>query len=332
MKEAFFKDIRLKMFLDGEIISLRDTIRKGILDGLWDMKIGDKVFIKSENLKIPDSIEFSDRVELYRPGILQPPKPRDIEIYAHVMSSKDMKKPVRLGWKATGALNIKIYEKGEIIPQDFLPRDEYTTEISETTTFKIVADYGDGEILEKETTAFLGASDNQSVNYDIVKNTKKAFSREESAPIFAVKPPTFECEGTVNSSFVKLSDFIKDHKPSGINEIEISVTEPIDYRKLFTAIPLVSKFPLYINHIATISLQEQFVRLEYQGPEKGFKAFQGALNNLLHNPQVKADLLLKLEFKFSSPIIVEGVEIGDIKKALERNPVDNLNLVAKFSY
>ena len=332
MKEAFFKDISLKMFLDGEIISLRDTIRKGILDGLWDMKIGDKVFIKSENLKIPDSIEFSDRVELYRPGILQPPTPRDIEIDAQVMSSKDMKKPVRLGWKATGALNIKIYEKGEIIPQDFLPRDEYTTEISETTTFKIVADYGDGEILEKETTAFLGASDNQSVNYNTIKNTSGGFIREESAPIFAVKPSTFDHAGTVNSSFVKLSDFIKDHKPSGINEIQISVTEPIDYRKLLTIIPLVSKFPLYINHIATISLEDQFVRLEYQGSEKGFKPFQVTLNHLVSTPEVKAELLLKIEFKFPSPIMVEGVEIGDIKKALERNPVNNLNLVAKFSY
>lgn len=129
-----------------------------------------------------------------------------------------------------------------------------------------------------------------------------------------------------------MSDFINDNKPVGIQEIEISVTESMDYRKLFTAIPLVAKLPLYINHTATISLEEQFLRLEYQGPEKGFKVFQGVLNSFLNNPQVKADLLLKLEFKFLSPIMVEGGEIRDLKKALERNPVDNLNLVAKVTY
>jgi hypothetical protein len=74
------------------------------------------------------------------------------------------------------------------------------------------------------------------------------------------------------------------------------------------------------------------VRLEYQGSEKGFKPFQVTLNHLVSTPEVKAELLLKIEFKFPSPIMVEGVEIGDIKKALERNPVNNLNLVAKFSY
>ncbi|QNP28848.1 ATP-binding protein [Cylindrospermopsis curvispora] len=334
MKEAFFKDVSLKMFLDGEISKLRETIRNGILDGSWDMKIGEKVFIKAENLKVPDSIEFSEGVELYRPGILELPKPREIEISAQVMFSKDMKKPVRVGWRASGGLKVQMYENGKIIDKEFRPRDEYSTEIGETTIFKIVVDYGNGEILEKETTAFIGRGGNEGERYgdSTRKTTVGGFSAAESGSIFAVKPLIFSYAGTVNSSFVKLSDFIKDNKPAGIQEIEISVTEPMDYRKLFTAIPLVAKLPMYINHIATISLEEQFLRLEYQGPEKGFKVFQGVLNSFLNNPQVKADLLLKLEFKFLSPIMVEGGEIRDLKKALERNPVDNLNLVAKVTY
>ncbi|WP_258316376.1 hypothetical protein [Cylindrospermopsis raciborskii] len=162
--------------------------------------------------------------------------------------------------------------------------------------------------MEKETRAFIGGGGNEGERYgdSTRKTTVGGFSAAESGSIFAVKPLTFSCAGTVNSSFVKLSDFIKDYKPAGIQEIEISVTEPMDYRKLFTAIPLVAKLPLYINHTATISLEEQFLRLEYQGPEKGFKVFQGVLNSFLNNPLVKADLLLKLEFKFLSPIMVEG--------------------------
>ena len=56
-------------------------------------------------------------------------------------------------------------------------------------------------------------------------------------------------------------------------------------------------------------------------------------------PDIKGDKPVKIsfsfkkvEFKFLSPIMVEGGEIRDLKKALERNPVDNLNLVAKVTY
>ena len=67
---------------------LRDTIRYGLHDGDWDMKVGEKVYIKTDNKSsLPETIEFSDRMILYRRGILQPPEPRVIELNAQVMSN-----------------------------------------------------------------------------------------------------------------------------------------------------------------------------------------------------------------------------------------------------
>ena len=42
---------------------LRETIGKGLKMGNWDMKAGDKLFIKTADsmLTLPETIEFSDR-------------------------------------------------------------------------------------------------------------------------------------------------------------------------------------------------------------------------------------------------------------------------------
>jgi hypothetical protein len=61
---------------------------------------------------LPESIEFSDRFILYRRGILQPPEPRVIELNAQVMPSTETEKPVRVRWKAKGALKTNLYQKG----------------------------------------------------------------------------------------------------------------------------------------------------------------------------------------------------------------------------
>ena len=331
LKETFLKDLSLNIFLDGEISKLRETIRTGILNGSWDMKIGEKVFIKTDDLKIvlPDSIEFSERIELYRRGILQPPKPREIELNAQVMPSTDKLKPVRLRWKASGALTIKLYQENtEINDRVFRPSDEYETSITQTTIFKIVVDYGNEEIVEKETKASI-----------IIYGTGTYGTGGTSSPgvaepgsLFAVKPETFNAEGTYNSVFTQLADFIKDNQAEGIELLEISVAEVMDYRKLLTAFPLLMKLPLQIDQTASITLGEQFIRLEYQGPYKGFNSFQNTLNTLLGSKDVKADVFLKLEFKFLSPILPEGTEISNIKSTLNRNPVDRLNLMAKVTY
>ncbi|MEA5531268.1 DUF499 domain-containing protein [Dolichospermum sp. UHCC 0684] len=326
LKETFAKDLSLNIFLDGEISKLRETIRAGILDGSWDIKIGEKLFIKTDDHKIvpPDSIEFSERIELYRRGILQPPKPREIELNAQVMPSTDKLKPVRLRWKASGALTIKLYQENtEINDRVFRPSDEYETSITQTTIFKIVVDYGNEEIVEKETKASI-------ITYGTGGTSSPGVA--EPGSLFAVKPETFNAEGTHNSVFTQLADFIKDNKAEGIELLEISVAEVMDYRKLLTAFPLLMKLPLQIDQTASITLGEQFIRLEYQGPYKGFNSFQNTLNTLLGSKDVKADVFLKLEFKFLSPILPEGTEISNIKSALNRNPVDRLNLMAKLTY
>ena len=331
LKETFAKDLSLNIFADAEISKLRETIRTGILDGSWDIKIGEKLFIKTDDNKIvpPDSIEFSERIELYRRGILQPPKPREIELNAQVMPSTDKLKPVRLRWKASGALTIKLYQENtEINDRVFRPSDEYETSITQTTIFKLVVDYGNEEIVEKETKASI-------ITYGTgTYGTGRTSSPGVAEPgsLFAVKPETFNAESTHNSVFTQLADFIKDNQAEGIELLEISVAEVMDYRKLLTAFPLLMKLPLQIDQTASITLGEQFIRLEYQGPYKGFNSFQNTLNTLLGSKDVKADVFLKLEFKFLSPILPEGTEISNIKSALNRNPVDRLNLMAKLTY
>ena len=132
--------------------------------------------------------------------------------------------------------------------------------------------------------------------------------------------------------FNELSDRIQDHQVQGIQSLEISVGQVMDYRKLMTVFPMLIKLPLQIDQTATITVNEQFIRLEYQGPVKGFQSFQGAVNTLLSSPDVKADVSLKLVFEFSSPVQPNGAEISNIKVALNRNPVDRLNLTAKVTY
>lgn len=72
----------LNILLDAEVPKLRDTIRKGLQEGNWDMKVGSKIYICSKDGRqdVPDMIEFSDRMELYRRGILKLPEPRVIEL------------------------------------------------------------------------------------------------------------------------------------------------------------------------------------------------------------------------------------------------------------
>jgi Protein of unknown function (DUF499) len=332
LREAFAKDLSLNILLDADISKLRDSIRQGLQMGQWDMKVGDKLFIKSDDGKftLPDTIEFSDRMVLYRRGILQPPKPREIELNAQVMTSTDALKPVRIRWKASGALTIKLYQDGNLIPGDFRPSDEYEVAINITTNFKIVADYGNGEVVEKETQASILTYGNGTPRTPNGK--EKIDDSWNDLSLFQAKPEEFNLDGSLERVFNELSDRILDYKVQGVRSLEISVSQVMDYRKLMTALVLFAKLPLQIDQTATISTGEQFVRLEYQGALKGFQSFQAAVNALLNTNDVKADVSLKLEFKFSSPIEPNGSEISNIKSALNRNPVERLNLLVKVTY
>ncbi|HEY9769959.1 MAG TPA: DUF499 domain-containing protein [Coleofasciculaceae cyanobacterium] len=347
LRDAFAKDLSLNILLPGELTTLRETIRNGLQDGQWDLKIGDKVYIKTDGtLTFPDTIEFSDRFILYRRGILQPPEPRVIELNAQVMSNSETEKPVRIRWKAKGALKISLHQDGTLItqrglqaaepasadsPSEFRPSDEYETKIRANTIFRLVADYGNGETAEQETKAIVAQSGRVKAtggNYD------PGNDHEITGSIFEHRSPLIELDGTVNKVFNDLADLIGDRKIKEIKSLEISVDQVIDYRKLGTTIPLLSRFPVTIEQTSMLqTVDDQFVKLEYQGQVKGFQSFFGTINGLLNNPATQANVNLKLIIDFGDqPIASEGSELNTIQQALNRNPVERISFSAEVKY
>ena len=333
LKDAFAKDLNLNILLDAEISLLRDTIRQGLQDGHWDMKVGEKVYIKTdEKSSLPESIEFSDRMILYRRGILQPPEPRVIELNAQVMSNSALEKPVAVRWKAKGALKTNLYCDGELLSNEFRPSDEYKTEITQTTSFRLVADYGNAETAEQQTQAVISLTGNSVKEKNgSVYNVSEQNAR--TANLFNYQSPIIELDGTVNKVFTGLIDLCGDRKVKEIESIEISVDKLLDYRKLGTAIPLLNRFTLKIDQIATIQAgDDQFVRLEYQGQMKGFQSFFNTINGLLNSPEAQADVNLKLIIDFEPGITPQSKELNDIHQALKRNAADRISLNAKVKY
>jgi hypothetical protein len=212
---------------------------------------------------------------------------------------------------------------GNLVSGEFRPRDEYAAQITQTTTFKIIADYGNSEVAEAETQVKIA-------NYGT--RTPSAPGGKEPGGLFQTKPTEVDLDGSLDVVFNKLSDRIHDYKVKGITYLDLCVSQVMDYRKLMTALPLLMKLPLQIDQTATITAGDQFVRLEYQGAVRGFQSFQAAINTLLSSADVKADVSLKLVFEFSSPVSPDGTEIATIKQALNRNPVDRLNLTVKVTY
>ena len=327
LKEAFSKDLGLNLFVDHENENLRKTIRQGILDGQWDAKMGDRVYIKVGDAPVvpPETIEFSDRLVLYRRGILEIPKPREIQFDAQVMLSTQLNKPVRIRWKASGALNVKLYRDGQLIATNRLPSDEWEEEISQTVTYRVEADYGEGEKVAQETKA--------RINYPTSGGVSSSVADQGfQGDLLKVKPEHFVENGSVNAVFNTLRDRIHDDKISAIERIELSVSEVIDYRRISTAIPILMRFTMEITQAVTMQTGDQFVRLEYQGDLKGFKSFSTPTEAFLANPDVRADVSLKIVFKFPVPVLPQGVEIKAIEQALKRNPVDRLHFTAKILY
>ncbi len=354
LKDAFAKDLNLNILLDAEMALLRDTIRQGLQDGHWDLKIGEKVYIKSEQdaptpqdartaqdarTPIPETIEFSDRFILYRRGILQPPEPRVIELNAQVMqvgqasslSNSETEKPVRVRWKAKGALTVSLYQDGTLIPGEFRPSDEYETTVTKTTVFKVFANYGNGETAEQETQAVISTNGSRAKELTGEYNPS-GNDNSSTGTIFDFQPPIIELDGTVNKVFTNLIDLCGDRKVREIESLEISVSQLMDYRKLGTAIPLLNRFSLQIDQTVTIQTGDQFVRLEYQGQIKGFQSFFSTINGLLNSPEAQADVNLKLIIDFESGISPQSKEFNDIHQVLKRNPAERISLNAKVKY
>lgn len=338
LREAFAKDLSLNILLDAEVSKLRDTIRTGLTAGQWDLKVGvsaaplkeARLFIKTDDgkLTLPETIEFSERMMLYRRGILQPPEPREIELSAQVMPGSGVDKTTRVRWRAKGALAIALYQDGAVVGGEFRPSDEYEGTIQRTTLIRVVADYGNGEIAEAETQATVTPVG--SGIYSVGTGSKS--TANEQTGIFQVKPNSFDLEGTPNSVFNSLSDRVSDHKVKGIAALELNVGQVVDYRKLGTTLPLLTRFPMQIEQTVTIQTGDQFVRLEYQGPMRGFQSFFTPTNALLNNQDVRANVAIKLLFEFNSPVVPGGTEINAISQALSRNPVERMNLTAKVTY
>jgi Protein of unknown function (DUF499) len=326
LREAFAKDLGLNLFVEHEISNLRSTIRQGLVEGQWDLKVGDRVYIKTDDAPVvpPDMLEFSDRMVLYRPGNLEAPKPREIQLNAQVMPSTQTNKPVQLRWKASGALSVKLYRDGQILVSDRLPSDEYGDEISQTVTYRVEADYGEGEIIAHETKAKI-------TQYPTGGGGAGSVA-ERSGALFDYKPDRLIEKGSVNAVFNNLRDRVDDGKVAGIEQLELEVSEVIDYRRISTALPILMRFPMSIEQVVTMNLAEQFVRLEYQGNVKGFQSFATPINAFLSNPEVRAEVALRIIFEFVTPVLPKGPEMQAIEQALGRNPVDRLHLTAKVLY
>jgi Protein of unknown function (DUF499) len=325
LRESFSKDLSLNMLLDAEVSRLRDTIRKGLEMGQWDLKMGDRLFIKVEgtSLVLPEIIEFSERVELYRRGILQPPEPREIELSAQLMPGGGTERSVQVRWRARGALMVALYQDDDLVPGEFRPSDEYSAVIQKTTRFRVVADYGKGETAEKET---------QSVIYS-GGAVEPAPNGADQPGIFGIKPERFDWEGTPNSVFNELGDRVQDFKILGVRKLELSVGQVMDYRKLGTTLPLLAKFSsMQIEQLVTVQTGEQFARIEYQGTMRGFQSFFTPTNALLTAPEAQANVFMRLVFEFAEPVPPTGKEMTDIQQALGRNPVERLNLGVEVTY
>lgn len=329
LREAFAKDLGLKFLIDAEISLLRESIREGLIQGQWDIKMGEKLSIKTDEgvLNLPDTIEFSHRLELYRRGILQPPEPREIELNAQIISGNNTEKTVRVRWKAKGALSVKLFQDNAEIPSLFRPSDDYETIINQDTVFKAIADYGNGDIEEKSVTVTLSKG---------VKEKAGNYEVENSSLIPEIKPTQFEKEGTVNGTFNEFKDFCADNKVQGIKTLEIAVSSVMDYRKIGTSLSLLNRpnYTLTVDQMVMVNVQGQFIRLEYQGDTRGFSSFFSPLNSVLNSPEAQkgGQIYLKLTFEFKETVKPEGTEIHNIHQALSRNPVERLKLRVNVSY
>ncbi|MEG4507603.1 DUF499 domain-containing protein [Microcoleus sp. F6_B4] len=330
LRDAFAKDLSLNILLDAEVSMLRETIREGLKKGNWDLKVGERLFIKTDDsvLALPETIEFSDRMTLYRRGILEPPAPKEVELSAQLMPSADATKPVRVRWKAKGALTVSLYQNDSLVPGNFFPSDEYQATVVNNTIFRVVADYGNGETAEKATNVNL----NSQVS-TVRDSGNSAYVVEGLQPsLWEAKPQIIESDGTINKVFAELGDRISDYKVQGIEVLELSVDRVMDYRKLGTAISILQRWQPQIDQTATIQTGDQFVRLEYQGAFRGFQSFFSTINSLLNSPDAQGDVSLKITLEFKPALPANASDINSIKQTLDRNPVERLNLMARVIY
>jgi hypothetical protein len=106
----------------------------------------------------------------------------------------------------------------------------------------------------------------------------------------------------------------------------------VDYRKMGTTLPLLTRYPFDVEQVVTLQTGSQFVRLEYQGDVRGFQSFFSTINGLLNQSETQAHLMLKIVFRFDPPVAADGQEMQGLQQALNRNPVERMNLRVRVEY
>ncbi|MBT9313800.1 ATP-binding protein [Leptothoe kymatousa] len=331
LREQFAKDLGLNILLDVEVSKLRDTIRRGLTEGHWDMKVGEQLYIKTEGatLTAPTQLEFSERMELHRRGILKPPEPRVIELSAQVIKGGDEHK-VEVRWRAKEALKVSLYQGQELLGDTYLPSDAYEGTIGQTTEFRLVADYGNGETAEESTTAVIYAPGTGPIP-PTWQDGGGSYGGVGQGSILT-RPKQLQLTGSLNKVFNDLADRIQDDKIRCFEQMSIAVDQVVDYRKLGTTLPLLVRYSFDIEQFVTVQTGQQFVRLEYQGDVRGFQSFFSTLNGLLNQPESQATLTLKIMFKFEPAIAADGSELKALQQALQRNTLDRVILNATVDY
>lgn len=330
LREQFAKDLGLNMLLDAEVAKLRDTIRRGLQEGQWDMKMGDLLFIKTDTLPpMPETIEFSERMELYRRGLLKPPEPRVIELDAQVLAGGSEERTVQVRWRAREAMKVSLYQDGQLVEpdRDFMPSDSYECNITRTTQFRLAAEYGSGETAEQAVTAVVyTAGGVPPVN---VNEGRGGYGNQGT---LLDQPTQWDQDGSPNKVFNDLSDWLSDRQVKAITGMDLTVADVVDYRKMGTSLPLLVRYDIEVEQFITIQTGQQFVRLEYQGDVRGFQSFFSTINGLLNQPETQATLNLKIKFKFDPAIAPNSPELKALQQALSRNPVERLNLLVRVEY
>lgn len=185
-----------------------------------------------------------------------------------------------------------------------------------------MADYGNGESAEQIADATLYSSSDESGMFGV---------RDDELSLFA-KPEEFSLSGSPTKIFNDLADRIRDHQIQSIKALTFEVDQVIDYRKMGTTLPLLARYSFEIEQYVTIQTGQQYVRLEYQGDMRGFQGFFSTINGLLNQSETQANLTLKIIFSFDPAIAAEGSEIQGLQQALNRNPVERMNLQARVEY
>jgi hypothetical protein len=328
LRDEFAKNLALNLPIAAEIPKLRQTIERGIREGAWDLQVGDRVYIKQDKaIPEPPPIEFSDRQTLYRRGILEPPKPREISL-SYQLSGGENDRTIELSWQAEEAISTRLERNGEALPESFSWSSQYSEAIAADTVYRVVAHYDNGETVEREVCVTLYTPTKPPGGGTAKDGGKGGYGGSGGGQLLTV-PTEFTFTGTPQRVFKDWDDCVEGHNIKSIAKIDLSVQSGMDYRKIGTAIALMSRFSknMMIDQNVTIQAPGQFLRFEYQGDLRGFQTCFTPASTFLNQDNVQANVSLTITLRFDPAIEANGSEINQIRTILTRNPVDRLGLV-----